>query len=153
MLATALVAAWFSAGAWGVAVCALWGMGTATMLLAQAALSAPALPGAKASNRRANMLPQGGEALFLQRRIITFLIVIIAAMLVSIGIGIAARALALLLGAREANANVLAFFAMPLAWVWLSYALLMEHRRAWQWRMLMLWAVPGGLAIIMGLTA
>lgn len=149
----ATLSAWGGAGAWGVAMAALWGMGAAMLLLAHAALTAPAIPGAKASNRRANMLPQGGEPKFLWRRIVTFLIVIFAAMIVSIGIGIAARAVALLFSASEANANVIAFFAMPLVWVWLSYALLMEHRRLRQWRMLLLWAAPGLLATILGLAS
>ena len=149
----ATLAAWASAGAWGVAMTALWGMGAATLFLAHAALTAPAISNAKASNRRVNMLPQSGEPLFLRRRVVTFLVVIFAAMIVSIGVGIAARALALLLSASEADANVLALFTMPLVWVWLSYALLMEHRRMRQWQMLLLWAVPGGLAVILGLAS
>lgn len=149
----AACSAWVGAGAWGLAVASLCGMGAALALLAHAALTAPAVAGAKASNRRANMLPQGREPLFLRRRIVTFLIVVFVAMFVAIGIGIATRAVALLLGASEANANVLAFFAMPLVWVWFAYALLMEHRRTRQWQMLALWAVPGVLAIILGLTS
>lgn len=149
----ATLSAWIGAGAWGVAIAALCGMGAAVALLAYAAVTAPAIAGAKASNRRANMLPQGGEPLFLWRRIVTFLIVVIVAMIVSIGIGIATRAVALLLGAGEANANVLALFAMPLMWVWLAYALLMEHRRKRQGQILLLWAVPGAFAIILGLAS
>lgn len=153
LLALASIAAWLSAGAWGVAVTALWAMGAAILLLAHGATTTPAVSNSKASNRRANMLPQNGEPLFLRRRFATFFVVILAAMIVSIGWGIATRAAALLLGASEADANVLGLFAMPLLWVWLSYALLMEHRRTRQWRMLLLWAAPAGLAVIMGLTA
>lgn len=153
LLLVASVAAWSDAGAWGAAVTALWAMGAALILLAQAAISTAPVSNTKASNRRANMLPQSGEPLFLRRRFTTFFVVILAAMVVSIGWGIATRIVSLLLGASEANANVLALFAMPLLWVWLSYALLMEHRRTRQWIMLLLWAAPGGLAVITGLAA
>jgi len=153
LFALAVVTGWAAAGAWGVAMATLWGMGAAMALLAYAAATAPAASGAKASNRRANMLPQGNEKLHLLRRIITFLLVALVAMIVSIGLALATRGLLLAAGASEANAIVLAFFAMPLAWMGLSYALLMQERRARQWRLLLLWAVPGLIALGAGLAA
>jgi len=153
LFALAIVIGWLAAGAWGVAVAALWGMGAAMLLLGHAAVTSLAAPGAKPSNRRVNMLPQGGEPLHLVRRIITFLIVALVAMIVSIGLALATRSILLWTGASEANAVVMAFFAMPVAWAFLSYALLMTESRARQWRLLLIYAVPGLIALGMGLVA
>lgn len=147
----AILAGWLAAGAWGVAVANLWGMGVAMILLSHAALTSPAAAGAKASNRRVNMLPQGGEPLRLVRRIVTFLIVALIAMIVSIGLAMATRSLLIWFAASEANANVAGLFIMPVAWALLSYTLLMEERRMRQWRLLLIYAVPGILALVTGL--
>lgn len=153
LLALSVLAGWTGAGAWGVAVACLWGMGAAMLLLAHAAWTSPVASGAKASNRRVNMLPQPGEPLRLGGRILTFLIVAILAMIVSIGVSVALRALLFLSGMSEANAAMMAFFAMPLVWTWLCYALLMEEGRAAQWRMLSIYAVPGLIMLGMGIAA
>jgi hypothetical protein len=144
---------WLSAGAWGTAVASLCGMGAALLLLAHAAGTTPAPANARASNRRAGALPERGEPWRLGRRIVTFLIVVLVAMIVSVGLAVAARGLVAWSGAGEANANVASLFVMPLAWALLAFALLMEERRARQWRLLAIAAVPGALAMISGLAA
>jgi len=148
-----LVLGWLAAGAWGASIAALAGMTAALLILAYAAATAPAAAGAKASNRRAGALPEGSEPWRLGRRIATFLIVTLAAMIVSVGLAVAARELIVWSGAGEANANVGSFFVMPLAWALLAFALLMEERRVRQWRLLALCAVPGVLAVAAGVAA
>jgi hypothetical protein len=128
-------------------------MGVALLLLSHAAWTSPSVTAARASNRRVNMLPQAGEPLGLVRRILTFLIVAIIAMIVSVDLAVATRALLLWIGASEANAIVMAFFVMPLGWAWLAYALLMQERRALQWRLLLIYAVPGLIMLGTGLAA
>jgi len=128
LLAAAMVAGWVMAGAWGVSVITLWAMGAAFVLLAVAAWQSPSAR-RKASSRRAGMLPEAGEPLYLGRRVATFLIVVLAAMLASIAIAIAVRWLSLLTGASEANANVLALFVVPLAWTILTFLILMTGSR------------------------
>ena len=147
------VLGWLAAGAWGSTVAAIGGMAAALSLLAYAAATAPASTNARASNRRVGALPEGGEPRRIGRRIATFLIVVLAAMIVSIGIALATRGLIALSGGGEANANVASFFMMPLAWAVLAFFLLMEERRARQWRMLAITAVPGVVAIVAGLAA
>lgn len=153
LFALAAILAWPAAGAWGEAISASFGMGAALLLLAHAAAVTPAVPGAKASNRRVGMLPGKGEALNLARRFVTFCIVALLAMIVSIGVAIAAKSALALAGASEANAIVAAFFVMPLAWAILAFILLMQERRARQWRLLLLWAVPGIFALFGELAA
>lgn len=140
-------------GAWGVAVAALIAMAAALLWLAHAAIAAPAAAGARASNRRVRMLPEGNEPLHLGRRMITFGLVAIAAALISTAVAIGVRALSLILGATEADANVIALAAMPLAWTALSYALLMKEARAAQLRLLCAWAVAGAAGIVLELIA
>lgn len=141
---------WRSAGAWGVAIAALVAMAVIIPILAYSAFNAPPAGGAKPSSRRVHMLPENGEPLHLGGRILTFLIVALMALLVSIGIGLAARALLLALGATAANASVMSFFVMPLAWAILAYMLLMHESRVVQWKTLAFWAAPGLLALAAG---
>jgi phosphoglycerol transferase MdoB-like AlkP superfamily enzyme len=89
------------------------------------------------------MLPQQGEPLRLGGRLITFFIVALAALTVSVGVAIAVRALMHVVGAREADAIVAALFAMPAAWSVLAFILLIQDRRSRQWGTLLLWSVPG----------
>jgi hypothetical protein len=152
LFALGTVLAWLSAGAWGTAVASLFGMAAALLLLAYAAGTAPATTN-KASNRRAGVLPEGGEPRRIRRRIVTLLIVVLVAMIVSVGLALAARGLVVWAGAGEANATVTSFFVMPLAWTLLAFAVLMEERRAKQWRMLAMSAVPGVVAVIIGVAA
>ncbi|EPR16950.1 hypothetical protein M527_18790 [Sphingobium indicum IP26] len=148
-----VLAGWWGAGAWGVSVASLVGMSAALLILSHAAITSPAAANAKASNRRVGMLPERGEPLHLRRRLMTFLIVVILAMIVSTGLGIAAYGLMALTGAAEANSVVTGFFVTPLAWSILAYALLIEERRIRQWATLGILAVPGALALIFGLSA
>lgn len=151
LLATVFSAA--HSGAWGITVAALIAMTAALLVLAHAALLSPAAPGARVSNRRVRMLPEGNEPLQLGRRIATFLLVAIAAALVSTAVAIGCRAVSLLLGATEADANVIALAATPLAWTILSYALLMRETRAAQLRLLLGWAIAGALGVALDLLA
>lgn len=148
LLAFGALAGAIGAGAWGMAVAALFGMGTALLLLTHAAVTSPVAAGAKASNRRAGMLPQGGEPRYVWRRVVTFFMVVFGAMIVAAGLAIAVRCLLAWAGVGEADANVSALFAMPLACTGLAYALLMETRRARQWRLLAMAAAPGLVSII-----
>lgn len=147
------VLGWVGAGAWGTAMAALSGMATALLFLAYAATTAPAAANARASNRRVGALPEGSERWRLGRRIGTFLIVVLAASIVSVGLAIAARSLLAWSGAGEADANVASFYVMPLAWALLAFLVLMEESRARQWRLLALSAVPGLVAVVAGLAA
>jgi hypothetical protein len=142
-----------TAGAWGIAVVSLFGMGAALVLLTQAAITTRASKDGKASNRHAGALPEAGEPRRIGRRIATFLIVMLVAMIVSIGLAVAVRGLLAWGGAGEANANVASLFVMPLAWTLLAFALLMEESRKRQWRLLAMFAVPGVLAALVGAAA
>ncbi len=153
LFALGALAGGLSAGAWGVAVASICGMGAALLFLCHAAATSPAVASGKASNRRVGMLPQGDEPRHIWRRVNTFLIVVLVAMVVAVGLAIATRSLMVWAGTGEANANVASLFAMPLAWTLLAYALLMEERRVRQWRLLAIFAVPGVIAVITGLTA
>lgn len=153
LLALGVVLGWSAAGAWGSAVASLVGMAAAMVFLAYSAWTAPIRVAGKASNRRVGALPEAGEARHIRRRVMTFLIVVVGAWIVSTGIAVAARSLMAWAGAGEANANVTAFFVIPLAWTALAFALLMEERRSRQWRMLAICAVPGIVATAIGLSA
>ena len=127
-LGAAALLAWQGDGAWGVALAAMFAMAAALVLLAAAGARSP--PGrAKTSDRKAGMLPEAGEPRRIGGRILTFLIVVIGGLFASIALAIALRGLGGLLGWNEANANALAFFAIPLAWAALASILLMQARR------------------------
>lgn len=149
----ASVLAGVHSGAWGISIVALFAMAAALLWLAHAALRSPVSPGAKGSNRRVRMLPEGDEPLHLGRRVVTFLLVAVAAALVSTAIAIGVRALVLFVGGAEADANVMALVSMPLAWTALSYALLMKDTRAAQLRLLLIWAAAGLIGIVVELIA
>ena len=151
LFALGLIVGWIGAGAWGASIAALFSMGMALLLLGYAAATAPPPTNAKASNRRVGALPEGSEPWRLGRRIVTFLIVMVAAMIVALGLALAVRGLLAWGGAGEANANVASFYAMPLAWALLAFLLLMEERRARQWRLLAFSAVPGVIAVVTGM--
>jgi len=142
-LILALVAGWSAAGAWGASVASLWAMGAAFVVLAYAAWRSP--PARRtASNRRAGMLPEGGEPKRVWGRFATFVIVVVAGMAASIALAVTARWMALLAGASEANANVIALFAAPLGWTVLVFLLLMTRSRK---RQMTLLAAPLASAI------
>lgn len=118
-------------GAWGAAMVSLFGMGTAALLLAGAA--ATSRPGkTRASDRKAHMLPAQGEPRRIGRRLLTFLVTVPLAMLVSLLVALAARALAALGGWAEADSNALTLLLLPLLWGILAFALLMMPRRRTQ---------------------
>lgn len=149
LIAAGIVAGGAGAGAWGVAVTSLFAMGAALVALTVAAAGSP--PGrATASNRRAGMLPQGGEPGAIGRRVATFLIVMVLAWIVATGLAVALRGLAAAAGLVEADANVLALFAAPLLWGVLACVLLMQSSRRAQLTTLALCCVPVIPALTMG---
>ena len=141
LMAFAALSGALTAGAWGVSIAALVGMGAAFGLLAVAGFASPRKE-APTSNRRVGMLPEAGEPLALARRGLTFAITIGLATASALGVAIALRSLADIAGASEADANVVALFAMPLAWASLVYAVLMTPRRRTQLLVLGLAALP-----------
>lgn len=149
MLGGALIAGWTSAGAWGATVVSLWAMGAALALLAAAAWGDPS-PRGKVSNRRAGMLAEPGEPRQTLRRVTTFIIVTVGGLVAAVAFGVATRWVALLIEAEEANANVLAFFAVPLAWSVLAFALLMTGRRKRQLAMIAIPVVVSIPALVSG---
>lgn len=149
LFAAAGILGWAAAGAWGFAVAALAGMTAAAVALGAAA--ARAAPGkASAPKGRVRMLPEAGEPLHLLRRLVTFLMVGVLALPVSIGLGLAARALADAAGWSEANANVVALFVVPLAWGILAYLVLIQPRRRTQWGILLAATAPALLVVLAG---
>lgn len=128
LIIVSIVVGWHHGGAWGVSVAALTTTAAAFVALTIAGLSSPA-GRASPSRRRAGMLPQNGEPRRIGRRVGTFLLVIPGGFLAALALAIAARELALRLGAWEADANVIAFFVVPLGWALLTTALLMLDRR------------------------
>jgi len=124
----ALVLGWAAAGAWGASVVSLWAMGAACAILAWEGFRAPASR-AKASNRRAGMMPEGPAPLQIGTRLTTFALVAVIALLSSIAFAVGVRWLAATIGAGEANANVLALFATPVVWTVLAFMLLMTASR------------------------
>lgn len=151
LLALAAAIGWAAAGAWGVAVTAQFPIGLALALLVWAAVRSPIAP-ARASNRRAGMLPERGEPAHLAQRFATFLLVAVAGLLAAVGVAIALRALALAFGASEANANTLALFVQPLAWAVLAYAVLMTPSRHRQIVTLAASAAPALAIVLIGAT-
>jgi hypothetical protein len=124
-------------GAWGAAIVSLFSMGTAALLLAWAA--AASRPGkARASDRKAHMLPAKGEPRQIGRRLLTFLVIVPLAMLVSLLVALAARALAELGGWAEADGNGLTLLLLPLLWGILAFVLLMTQRRRTQFAWLLI---------------
>ena len=124
-------------GAWGAAMVSLFGMGMAALFLAQAA--AASRPGkTRASDRKAHMLPAKGEPRRIGRRLLTFLVTVPLAMLVSLLAALAARSLARLGGWAEADGNGLTLLLLPLLWGILAFALLMMPRRRTQFAWLLL---------------
>lgn len=135
------VLGWLADGAWGTAIVSLGAMTAALALLALAASTSK--PGkVAASTRRTGMLPEAGEPARLGARALTFVLAGLVCAVVSIGIAVAADMLARAFGLGAADALALAFFAMPLAWTMLSYAVLMATQRSRQIRILAYASVP-----------
>lgn len=129
-------------GAWGASVAALCAMGLAMLLLAAAAIMSPPSRQARSAERRVGMLPESGEPLGLGRRAVTFALTVIAAFAASVCAGLGLRQIWFTLGHNEANANVIALFAVPIVWTALAYLLLMARSRRSQLVMLLVAALP-----------
>lgn len=141
LLALSGICAGMAEGAWGIAVAVLCAMLAAFALLALAGMRSPRRA-AKASNRGVGMLPKRGEPRRIARRVVTFLLVIVAGFAVSVGLGLAVRGLGGLLGWSEANANVVALYSVPMAWSVLAFVLLMQQTRRSQVLTLLACCVP-----------
>lgn len=145
----ALAAGCAGAGAWGATVVSMWAMGAACAVLAWAAWRAPA-GRAKASNRRAGMMPEGSGPLHIGRRLLTFALVVLVGFAASVGFALGVRWLAASLGAGDADANVLALFAAPTVWTVLAFLLLMTASRRRQLAILAACAAPALPAFLWG---
>ncbi|SMP74738.1 hypothetical protein [Novosphingobium panipatense] len=152
LLAASVAGGWAGAGAWGSTVSALWAMGAAFVLLAVAALTAPAAR-SPASNRRAGMLPEGNEPRRTGRRLITFLLVAVLPLVPSVGAALALVQLGKALGWSTANALVTALMAAPLVWALITYAVLMRADRQGQLKILALASLPLLPALAAGIAA
>lgn len=139
LLAAGLVLGAWANGAWGLSIVSLSAMGGAFAILVQAAITSKRGKD-RPSERRANILPDGDEPLFIGRRMLTFLLAVPLAMAVALLIALAGRVVAGWSGWHEANANVLTLFLLPVCWAILAFALLMTSRR---WTQVMLLIVPG----------
>ncbi|WP_221892889.1 hypothetical protein [Parasphingopyxis marina] len=148
-LALAMIFGWSDSGAWGSSVTALVAMAAAGLALGLA--GAQARPGkAPASNARVRMLPEGSEPRRLLGRSLTFLLVIVAGLFISIGLAVVVRGLAHAAGWGEANANAFALLMMPFLWAVLAYAILIQPRRKVQWAILLGSAAPVLLVLATG---
>lgn len=141
LLALSSLGAGMTDGAWGISVAALCAMFAAFAVLAVAGIRSPEKRG-RASSRRVGMLPEQGEPRRIGRRTVTFLLTIVVGFAVSVGLGLAVRGLGGLLGWSEANANVLALFAVPVVWSVLVFVLLMQDTRRSQVLTLLACCVP-----------
>lgn len=136
-------------GAWGAAIVSLFAMGTAALLLAHAAATARAGK-ARASDRKAHILPEAGEPRRIGRRLATFAITVPLALIASLLVALGARALAALAGWADADSNALALLLLPLVWGLLAFLLLMLQSRRAQFAWLALPAAAS-LGLIWGL--
>jgi hypothetical protein len=149
LMALAAVLAGFGAGAWGVAVASLAGMGVAAVLLGIAAVTSPA-GRAAASNRRVGMLPEAGEPRRIGRRVGTFLMVVVGGLLASLAWALGVRGFGGLAGWDEADSNALALFAVPLAWSVIATTVLMQQRRRSQFATLAIASLPALPVLLSG---
>ncbi|MFS0738601.1 hypothetical protein ABC347_16260 [Sphingomonas sp. 1P06PA] len=152
LLLLALVAGAAIAGAWGVSIVALVAILAAFALLALAGWRSPA-GRAAAANRRAGMMPEAGEAWRIGGRLTTFLIVIPGGFLAAAALALTMRGSAMLLGWGEANANVAAFFMLPIGWAVVATIILMQDRRRSQVGTLLACGIVGLPTIVTGLIA
>ena len=141
LLLAGVVSGGMAAGAWGIAIVSLPAMIAAFVALAVAGVKSPQ-GRTKASTRRVGLMPEKGEPRRIGCRATTFLLTIVAGFAVSLGLGMAVRALGGALGWAAPDANVAAFFTVPLAWSALVFALLMQDRRRTQILTLLVCSLP-----------
>jgi hypothetical protein len=137
LLLLALVLGAMSDGAWGMAVVSAVATAVAMAVLTHAAITAPPARVA-ASNRRANMLPEGKEPKRIGGRLLTFLIAVPLAFIASVLIGMASRIAAAGAGLHEADSNALMLLIVPLVWTLLATVLLVWPARRMQFAVLLL---------------
>lgn len=141
LIAAAVAVGCALAGAWGIAVVSLWAMGAACAILGWEAWQSPR-GRERASSRRAHVMPDGRAPLHLGRRLLTFALVVLAGFAAAVCFAIGVRWGAAALGASEADANVLALLASPIAWTVIVFMLLMTARRRRQLAILAIAAAP-----------
>ena len=141
LLAVSSIGAALAEGAWGVTVAALCATLAAFAVLAVAGMRSPARK-AKGSSRRVGLLPEKGEPRRIGRRVVTFLLTVVAGFAVSVGLGLALRGLGGVLGWGETNANVVALYSVPVVWSVLMFVLLMQKSRRGQIATLLACCVP-----------
>ena len=133
MLAGGSLLAGMAEGAWGVALAALFAMGTAALFLARAALEQPR------SYRRAAAAPKAAAPIDRgdwRHGMVTFVLAGPAALAVAVVAALAARSLAIRWPVAEADANVMVLALVPLIWPLLAFAVLMIWDRRRQIAML-----------------
>lgn len=129
------------AGAWGIAVAALFPMAGAFVLLAIAAIrSKPAKPAAATRRAKAGIAERA--PLKLAARSLTFVLIAVLAAAIGLGIATAAGGLVLLGGADKSDAYATALFMMPLAWSVLAFLVLMQPHRRGQAKVLTVASIP-----------
>lgn len=111
-------------GAWGLAVGGLVGSTAAFVLVAHAWCSRPAQTAGRPPRSTLRLHEEG--RLHLGRRLLTFLLVVPAAMAVSLAAGLAAQALGRAAGWAEADSTALGLFVFPLAWALLAATMMVR---------------------------
>ena len=149
LLLLAAVLAATGAGAWGVAIASLWAMVLAAMLLAMAAWRSERVA-ARASDRRARMLPQGAGPLHLGQRALTFTMTVPLAMAASLSAAAGLHWILGRLGWQPADAIATALIAVPVVWAILASVMLMQQSRKNQWISLALAASVAAPALLAG---
>ncbi len=132
-------------GAWGVAVAALFAMGTAALFLARAALEQPrSLRRSAVSFRAVSTAGRGSW----RRGTVTFLLAGPAALALAVAAALAARSLAIRWPVAEADANVMVLALVPLIWPLLAFAVLMAWDRRRQIAMLVAGLAAASLPLL-----
>lgn len=116
-----------AAGAWGAAVVSLMPMALACTLLAASAFASR--PNKRSAGDRSNRRSITKSPLRLGSRLLTFVLVVVAALIVALGLGLATSQSILLAGGGKSNAYAGALFMMPIAWAVLAYAIVLNERR------------------------
>ena len=148
-VAVGVVLAARHSGAWGIAIVALVGMGTAAALLTRATFEQP-----RFRRQAARVARYDGAAIRSSGTVLpalaTFAIAGLLTLIASIVVALAIRLGMLAFGAGEANANVAVLGIVPLLWPVLAFTTLMMESRGKQCAVLVALAL-GGVATLLAL--
>lgn len=150
LLISSAVSSWVGAGAWGVSIAGLCGMGMASVLIVYAIFTAPPARAERASSKQERNPADVKDPKFLFRRFLTFVIVVLLAFAAALALGLTAHRLAILAGTSEADAIGIGLFSMPLIWTLLSFALLMTESRLRQFALLISCTLPSVAILLLG---